>query len=157
LRELEGAYIYGDFETGKIWALRHDGTRVTWHQELVDTALKVVSFGQDKEGELYIVDFNGTLQRLVPNPAAHQISTFPRKLSETGLFSSIERLRPAAGVMTYSINAEQWVDGALAQRLVACQAKSMISTTNSPWSSERRGAGADAFIASGRCSAEHGA
>ncbi|MCI0539536.1 MAG: PQQ-dependent sugar dehydrogenase, partial [Verrucomicrobiales bacterium] len=133
LRDLVGAYIYGDFETGKIWALRHDGARVTSQQELVDTAFKVVSFGEDHEGELYIVDFNGTLQRLVPNPAAQQLSAFPRKISETGLFISMEGLRPQPGVVPYSINAEQWLDGAVAQRLVALPGESIIATSHSPW------------------------
>src|SRR5439155_10668253 len=30
LKELQGAYIYGDYVTGKIWALRFDGKKVTW-------------------------------------------------------------------------------------------------------------------------------
>ena len=45
--EVRGAYIYGDYETGKIWELRHDGKRVTESHEIADTALKLVSFGED--------------------------------------------------------------------------------------------------------------
>ena len=30
LTELVGAYIYADYETGKIWGLRYDGSMVTW-------------------------------------------------------------------------------------------------------------------------------
>jgi hypothetical protein len=36
--ELRDAYIYGDYETGKIWALWHDGTQVTRREEIADTA-----------------------------------------------------------------------------------------------------------------------
>ncbi|MDA0660619.1 MAG: PQQ-dependent sugar dehydrogenase, partial [Planctomycetota bacterium] len=32
--ELRGAYIYGDFQSGKVWALRYDGKQVTFHQEI---------------------------------------------------------------------------------------------------------------------------
>ena len=31
LPELSGAYIYGDYQTGIIWALRAKGETVTWH------------------------------------------------------------------------------------------------------------------------------
>src|SRR5262249_3880472 len=34
LPELKGAYIYGDYQTGIVWALRCAGETVTWHQEL---------------------------------------------------------------------------------------------------------------------------
>ncbi|MDA7535004.1 hypothetical protein N8613_03645, partial [Verrucomicrobia bacterium] len=57
--ELRGAYVYGDWETGKIWGLKTEGDRVTWQQELVDTSLKIVTFGEDHEGELYVVDYAG--------------------------------------------------------------------------------------------------
>src|SRR5581483_5162344 len=59
LKELAGAYIYGDFDTGRIRALRFDGKQVTWKQELARTTYRVVSFGQDNAGELYFVDFMG--------------------------------------------------------------------------------------------------
>ena len=32
LPDLKGAYIYGDFQSGKVWGLRHDGKQVTWQQ-----------------------------------------------------------------------------------------------------------------------------
>ncbi len=44
LPELLGAYIYGDWMTGKIWGLRHDGFQVTWHQEIADTNLQIICF-----------------------------------------------------------------------------------------------------------------
>ena len=37
LPELDGAYVYGDYSTGRIWAMKHDGTRPLWHRELADT------------------------------------------------------------------------------------------------------------------------
>src|SRR5688572_21311848 len=89
LSELKGAYIYGDYETGKIWELWHDGRRVTKSRELADTPFKIISFGEDHAGELYILDYAGTIHRLTRNPAAGKPSDFPRKLSETGLFASV--------------------------------------------------------------------
>ena len=47
---LQGAYVYGDFCSGKVWALRYDGSRVTEHRELVDTTLPIAAFGEDEAG-----------------------------------------------------------------------------------------------------------
>ena len=55
---LYGAYIYGDFCSGKIWALRYDGNSITEHMEIVDSNLRISAFGQDQSGELYILSFD---------------------------------------------------------------------------------------------------
>ena len=44
LPELHGAYVYGDYSTGKIWAIKHDGERA-WHREIADTTLQLTGFG----------------------------------------------------------------------------------------------------------------
>ncbi len=133
LPELQGAYIYGDFDNGRIWALRHDGQKVISHRELVDTTLKIASFGEDQSGELFIVDYNGTLQRLVPNPRTGATSNFPRKLSETGLFTSVSEQKSAPGVVSYSVNAEHWTDGAASTRFVALPGDSSVKASNEHW------------------------
>ncbi|MBI4584793.1 MAG: PQQ-dependent sugar dehydrogenase [Planctomycetes bacterium] len=121
LPELAGAYIYGDWVTGKIWGLRAKGGQVAWHRELVDTPLHIVGFGEDSARELYILDYDitGQLYRLVPNPEEDESRSFPRRLSETGLFASTVDLDPAPGVIPYSINAEMWADRAFGQRWLA--------------------------------------
>ena len=42
LPELRGAYLYGDWETGKFWALRHRNGELESNLELCDTTLKPV-------------------------------------------------------------------------------------------------------------------
>ena len=64
LQSLYGGYVYGDFCSGKIWALRHDGTQVTEHLELVDSSLRISSFGEDQSGELFILSFDEKIYRL---------------------------------------------------------------------------------------------
>ena len=64
LPSLFGAYIYGDFCSGKIWAIEHDGTQVTDHKLIVDSDLRISAFGEDRAGELYILSFDGTINRL---------------------------------------------------------------------------------------------
>ncbi len=46
-------------------------------------------------------------------------ASFPRRLSRTGLFSSLEKLKPAPGVVPYAVRVERWMDGAKAERWVA--------------------------------------
>ncbi|MDB5297605.1 MAG: gdhB [Phycisphaerales bacterium] len=120
--ELAGQYVYGDYETGKVWALRYDGAKVTEHKELVDTPLKLVAFGQDAAGELLLLDYQGATYRLDRNPAFGKpdaTAHFPRKLSETGLFASTKDHVVAPGVVPYDVNSPLWSDGAKKQRFIA--------------------------------------
>ncbi|MBM3898009.1 MAG: PQQ-dependent sugar dehydrogenase [Thaumarchaeota archaeon] len=66
LKMLYGAYIYGDYCSGRIWALRHDGSKVTESFLLIDSNLTISSFGEDEAGELYILSFDGKIYSLVP-------------------------------------------------------------------------------------------
>jgi len=119
--ELTGAYLYGDYTTGRIWAAKHDGKQLLWNRELVDTALAIAGFGTTPEGDILIVDHNGdALHRLEPAPVADtKPASFPTRLSETGLFANVPALKPATGVQPYVINAPAWHDGASADRLLA--------------------------------------
>ncbi len=123
LPELTGAYIYGDYDTGKIWGLRADREQVTWRAELVDTPLRIVGFAQDAAQELIMVDHTGSLHRLgAEDPAVIAAATariFPRRLSQTGLFADVARHQVAAGVMPYSVNSPLWSDNAHKDRFMA--------------------------------------
>jgi len=127
LNDLIGAYIYADYDTGKVWGLRYDGRKVTWQQELATTKLRIVSFAEDSAAELYLVDFmGGQIHRLVRAPRAAATSNFPRKLSDTGLFASTRDHRPAPGLIPYSVNAQLWSDHATKERYLALPANSQI-------------------------------
>ena len=129
LPKLRGAYIYGDYDTGRIWQLRYDrkADKLVSASELVDSSLRLVGFGQDGQGELYLLDHvSGRLHELVPNPDAGRKSTFPRRLADTGLFASVKDLVPAAGLIPYTVNSPQWTDGATKQRLLGLPGKSQI-------------------------------
>lgn len=64
LTGLRGWYIYGDYNSGRIWALRLDENNKPSNRELADTDLELSSFGNDGSGELYILDFRGKIYRL---------------------------------------------------------------------------------------------
>jgi uncharacterized repeat protein (TIGR03806 family) len=121
--ELEGAYIYGDYDTGRVWMFRYDREKkkATDNRELTDTQLRIVCWGQDSAGEVYAVDYMGgrIYQLAHAPPPSPNAPKFPRKLSETGLFASTKDHIPAPGVIPYSVNAELWADGASKERFLA--------------------------------------
>jgi putative heme-binding domain-containing protein len=134
-QDLVGAYICGDWVTHKLWATRFDGDRITSHEILAQSSARIVAFGEDHDGELYIVDYddNGTILQLVPNEADRTAYlNFPKKLSETGLLASTAQNEPAPGVVPFSINAEQWADFATAERYVAVPGESSIRMYDNP-------------------------
>ncbi|MBI4606773.1 MAG: PQQ-dependent sugar dehydrogenase [Planctomycetes bacterium] len=128
LAELRGAYVYGDYVTGKIWGLRQEEGRVTWLRELADTQLQVVAFGADHEGEVYVADHTttGKIYRLVRDARGAEPARFPERLSETGLFASTRDLAPAPGVVRYEVAAEPWADGVTAERLLGIPGEGRI-------------------------------
>ena len=62
---LRGAYIYGDFCSGKVFGLRYQDGQVTEHKELADTGLRIMSFAEDNAGELYLLSQSEGVYRLV--------------------------------------------------------------------------------------------
>ena len=64
--ELIGAYIYADYVSGRIWSLRYDGQNPSINTLLIDTPLKISSFGIDKNNELYICAFDGKVYKFTP-------------------------------------------------------------------------------------------
>jgi len=121
--ELDGAYVYGDYSTGQVWAALHDGKKLVWHRKLADTNLMITAFRVVGDGDLLVADNGGSLHRMksVPKENLEQISEkmFPTLLSETGLFSPNDLSKPAPGLIPYSVNAPAWNDGAKVQRWMA--------------------------------------
>ena len=119
LAELDGLYIYGDFSTGKIWGAGHDGTRVTSQCEIANTELQITAFAVDPLDQVLIADYAGGIYRLVRAPKQNSITEFPKRLSQTGLFSSTKLHQMQPGVIPYSVNAPAWSAGAFAERFIA--------------------------------------
>ncbi len=124
LPELRGAYVYGDYATGRIWGAKvdADGT-VLWHRLLADGPEKITCLELDCDGELLIADHGprgvGGFRTLEPMPTGDPNGIpFPERLSETGLFESVAAHRPIAGAIPYDVNSPLWSDGAIKARFV---------------------------------------
>jgi glucose/arabinose dehydrogenase len=63
--QMQGSYLFGDFCSGRIWRMwARDGR---WSRELLldDHGLMLTAFGEDGAGEFYVLDYHGTVYRLV--------------------------------------------------------------------------------------------
>ena len=57
--DLQGVYLYADYAHGRIWGLRYENGKMTDHRDLSSTQsrkLRITSFGEDRDGELYVCD-----------------------------------------------------------------------------------------------------
>jgi glucose/arabinose dehydrogenase len=67
-----GTYFYGDFISGALRSFRFQNGQATdprdWSSTIGRDIGSISSFGQDAEGELYVVDYDGEVFRIVPAP-----------------------------------------------------------------------------------------
>jgi hypothetical protein len=66
---MEGVYFFGDFCSGNIWGLRR-GAPGNWEMALLlDTDINISSFGEDIDGEIYVVSYSdGNIYHLTASP-----------------------------------------------------------------------------------------
>jgi len=121
---LTGMYFYGDFSSGRVFALEHDGTRVTSNRE-VFTVSNPSAFGEDEAGEVYAVSYGGGIFRITRGAAA-PVGVVPERLSETGIFASVAALTPAAGLLEFEPRAPFWSDGTTKRRWIALPGTAQI-------------------------------
>ncbi|GAB3285443.1 PQQ-dependent sugar dehydrogenase [Parahaliea aestuarii] len=111
---LAGRYIYSDFGSGNVWALRFDGQRAV-DNELIARANAPTSLGEDSDGELLVVDRQGQLHGFTQSAGGNP----PDRLSETGLFTDLASLAPASGLIEYTVNHAFWSDNTRKRRWLA--------------------------------------
>lgn len=99
---LTGRYFYADYVFGKIWSLTKTGTNPDTFSAPdfeMEANFNISAFGEDEQGELYVVDYSGgTIRRLAdaagPTPVPN-LSTSSKK-------SSTDTANPGE-VVTYTI------------------------------------------------------
>jgi len=133
LPELAGSFVYGDYIMGTIWAIKSDKDGAYSHTTLVDTDQRIIAFTQGSKGELFVLDydFTGQIYELLPSGLKDNSANFPRRLSETGLFASLDKMDPAAGVVPYAVCVARWMDGAEAQRWIAIPSEGQVQLSTS--------------------------
>ena len=61
---LQGTYFFGDYCSGIIWSLQRNGNQWQMTKRL-ESGLNISSFGEDVNGEEYVVDLGGAVYQLV--------------------------------------------------------------------------------------------
>ena len=64
--DLVGAYVYADFQSGRIWGLRRRAGQAPAIRQIAWPKVMIASFAEDAQGELYCASFDGAIWKLVP-------------------------------------------------------------------------------------------
>jgi glucose/arabinose dehydrogenase len=66
LPDLAGKYIYGDFTSGKVWALTYNGKKAVKNELISQVISGLSSFGEDSKSNLYLLAYgNGKVYKIV--------------------------------------------------------------------------------------------
>ena len=73
LKGFEGVYFFGDYCSGNIWSFKaKDGKAAEFKNRTDEINIAdgeftnyISSFGQDADGEIYIVDYNGAVYKII--------------------------------------------------------------------------------------------
>lgn len=119
MSQLTGAYVFADYVSGNLWAVRSSGGAVTPMERLTGRP-GVAGFGRDpRQGDVLLADqANDLIARLVYSTNTVG-APLPPTLSDTGAFADAASLEPAAGWVPYQINVPFWSDGADKRRWFA--------------------------------------
>ncbi len=116
LSQLYGDYVFADYGSGNLWALRYDGTEVSNWRRLASGS-GIVAFGIDpSNGDILFAEISaGRIRRLDynNNPTGDPL---PPTLSATGAYADLATLTPHPGIVPYAVNAPFWSDGATKTR-----------------------------------------
>lgn len=118
LPALYGAYVFADYVSGNVWALRRFDGRVQVERLLNVPA--VSAFGADpRNGDLLLAQHGaGQIVRLM-HSATPVGTPLPPTLADTGAFADLATLTPHAGLVPYAPNVPFWSDGADKRRWFA--------------------------------------
>ena len=128
-KSLYGAYLFADYGSGRFWALTKQGS--TWKDTLLlQGKISPVTFGEDRDGELYVAQLygaGGTVFKIIEAATKPPGTPLPLLLSQTQCFvgdatSPIAKLTPAQGLLPYDVAAPLWSDGAVKQRWIVLPA-----------------------------------
>ena len=67
---LHDIYFYGDFCSGAIFGARQQSDGTWTSQLLLSTRMAISSFGEDANGEIYVIDWNGGVYQITDTSAA---------------------------------------------------------------------------------------
>ena len=148
MSQLYSSYLYADYGSGEIWALKNSGTNVTQNGVIfIDAGAAITAFGVDPSNgdPLYcsaIGGINSQIKRIIYNSTTNG-SALPATLADTGAFTNLatltsatDPLYPAPGIVPYNINVPFWSDNAIKSRWFSVPNLSLTMgfNSNANWS-----------------------
>ncbi len=127
LPELVGHYIFGDYASGFIWTMTHDGTNaLSWRYLFTDA--EITYFAPDpRNGDMLLCDLVASqVKRLVRAAAA--TNGLPAILSAAGVFHDLTSLTPYEGIVPYELNLPFWSDNAIKSRWFSIPSTNLVIT-----------------------------
>jgi uncharacterized repeat protein (TIGR03806 family) len=124
-----GRYVFADFITGRVFALLPNNGGTLTRTDLLSSGRNISSFAQDSDGELYFLDYGGSIFKLVPGSSTPS-NPIKALLSQTGCMSSTDVTQPASGLIPYAPAAAFWSDGATKARWIALPDGARITVEN---------------------------
>ncbi|WP_161598262.1 PKD domain-containing protein [Maribacter flavus] len=124
IAQYQGRYIAGDYVTNQLYAI---DTQSGAKENLGVGPGEMISFGQDSNGELYILRLGNNGSGIYRLRESIDINSAPTLLSDTGVFvtdvdgdfSDIGQLSVTNGFIPYDMIQPFWSDGALKSRWMA--------------------------------------
>lgn len=112
---LNGAYIFCDYVSGNVWALRYEGETPTPFQRIASQA-GIAGFGIDpRNGDVLMADHaSGRVLKL--DYDTQSSGNLPQTLSGTGVFFNLNTLAVNTGIVPYELNVPFWSDHAAKKR-----------------------------------------
>ena len=134
LPELEGAYIFGDYGSGRVWALIENASDGNYNRIQLTSCGNHYEYGIDpSNGDVLISGGDGNIRRLVRGDGG-ALPQFPETLSGTGAFKSLVTLEPEDGILAYEPNVSFWSDHGVKSRFVSVPDEQIGYALNAPWS-----------------------
>jgi hypothetical protein len=99
-----GTYVYADYCTGEIFGWDGSTQRI-----LLDTAMNISSFGEDEQGELYVVNLGGTVSKIVSlTPCTYSIAPSSQSFASIGGTGSVT-LTTGSGCDWTAVPTASWL------------------------------------------------
>ena len=133
LPELYGAYIFGDYVSGRVWALFRGGPGEGPEVTQITSVSNHFAYGVDPSDGDVLIATSDSIRRLVRGDQS-PAPDFPATLSATGAFSNLATLEPEAGLYPYTPNVAFWSDHAIKSRWVSIPGSDQVGySQDDPW------------------------
>ncbi len=113
---LAGTYIFGDFETRRVWGLTRENGRLTRLVQLGQAPSRIAAFGEDADGELFLVGHDPhviyRLDLAPADPAPTRVRMLAATSEHSGLLWRYSLARPPAGWESPAFDDHAWSESA---------------------------------------------